>query len=57
VIFRQLIHDDLGCASCLIGADGKGSTFTPWHDLAEVPAALERTGPIAVLCASGQRAA
>jgi len=34
-----------------------GSTFTPWHDIAELPAGLDRTRPIAVLCASGQRAA
>ncbi|MGI8749155.1 MAG: MBL fold metallo-hydrolase [Thermoleophilaceae bacterium] len=34
-----------------------GSSFTPWHDIAAVPAGLDRTRPIAVLCASGQRAA
>jgi rhodanese-related sulfurtransferase len=34
-----------------------GSTFAPWHDIAEVPDGLEASLPIAVLCASGQRAA
>ncbi|MDQ3586826.1 MAG: MBL fold metallo-hydrolase [Actinomycetota bacterium] len=34
-----------------------GSSFTPWHDIAGVPGGLDRTRPIAVLCASGQRAA
>jgi len=34
-----------------------GSTFAPWHDIAEVPEGLEASLPIAVLCASGQRAA
>ena len=34
-----------------------GSSFTPWHDIAEVPAGLDPARPIAVLCGSGQRAA
>ncbi len=34
-----------------------GSTFAPWHDIVEVPEGLEASRPIAVLCASGQRAA
>jgi len=34
-----------------------GSTFTPWHDIAELPAGLDPARPIAVLCGSGQRAA
>jgi hydroxyacylglutathione hydrolase len=34
-----------------------GSTFTPWHDLHAVPDGLDAARPIAVLCASGQRAA
>jgi hydroxyacylglutathione hydrolase len=34
-----------------------GSTFTPWHDIVEVPAGLDRTRPIAVICAAGVRAA
>jgi glyoxylase-like metal-dependent hydrolase (beta-lactamase superfamily II)/rhodanese-related sulfurtransferase len=34
-----------------------GSGFTPWHDIAEVPAGLDPARPIAVLCGSGQRAA
>ncbi|MGH2919815.1 MAG: MBL fold metallo-hydrolase [Solirubrobacteraceae bacterium] len=33
------------------------STHTPYHDLHELPAALDRARPIAVICASGQRAA
>jgi rhodanese-related sulfurtransferase len=34
-----------------------GSSFTPWHDITEVPAGLDPGRPIAVLCGSGQRAA
>jgi hydroxyacylglutathione hydrolase len=34
-----------------------GSAFTPWHDLDGVPDGLDPSRPIAVLCASGQRAA
>ena len=34
-----------------------GSAFTPWHDIVAVPAGLDAKRPIAVLCASGQRAA
>ena len=34
-----------------------GSSFMPWHDIAEVPAGLDPGRPIAVLCGSGQRAA
>ncbi len=34
-----------------------GSLFAPWHDIHELPAGLERTRAVAVLCASGQRAA
>jgi hydroxyacylglutathione hydrolase len=33
-----------------------GSTFTAWHDLHAVPDGLDPARPIAVLCASGQRA-
>jgi glyoxylase-like metal-dependent hydrolase (beta-lactamase superfamily II)/rhodanese-related sulfurtransferase len=34
-----------------------GSTFTPWHDLQQLPDGLDPARPIAVVCASGQRAA
>ncbi|MGI8411220.1 MAG: MBL fold metallo-hydrolase [Solirubrobacteraceae bacterium] len=34
-----------------------GSTLTSWHDLAELPEGLDPDRPIAVICASGQRAA
>ncbi len=34
-----------------------GSRFTPWHDIAAMPDGLDPTRPIAVICASGQRAA
>lgn len=34
-----------------------GSSFTPWHDIAGMPTGLDPARPIAVLCASGQRAA
>jgi rhodanese-related sulfurtransferase len=31
--------------------------FTPWHDLEGIPDGLDPSRPIAVVCASGQRAA
>jgi hydroxyacylglutathione hydrolase len=34
-----------------------GSTFAPWHDIDGIPDGLDGARPIAVLCASGQRAA
>ncbi len=34
-----------------------GSVHTPWHDIDGLPAGLEADRPIAVICASGQRAA
>jgi hydroxyacylglutathione hydrolase len=34
-----------------------GSVFAVWHDIAAVPDELDRARPIAVVCASGQRAA
>jgi hydroxyacylglutathione hydrolase len=34
-----------------------GSSFLPWHDIDHVPGDLDPRRPIAVLCASGQRAA
>jgi hydroxyacylglutathione hydrolase len=34
-----------------------GSAFRPWHDITAMPAELDPQRPIAVLCASGQRAA
>jgi glyoxylase-like metal-dependent hydrolase (beta-lactamase superfamily II)/rhodanese-related sulfurtransferase len=34
-----------------------GSLFTPWHELRRLPADLDVERPVAVLCASGQRAA
>jgi hydroxyacylglutathione hydrolase len=34
-----------------------GSTFTPWHDIDALPDGLDPARPIAVMCASGQRAA
>ena len=34
-----------------------GSAFTPYHDLTGVPSELDGQRPIAVVCASGQRAA
>ncbi len=34
-----------------------GSSFVPWHDIDAVPEDLDPARPIAVLCASGQRAA
>ena len=33
-----------------------GAAFEPWHDIARVPAGLDPERPIAVICASGQRA-
>ena len=33
-----------------------GSLFRPWHDLDTLPEDLDRDRPVAVLCASGQRA-
>jgi hydroxyacylglutathione hydrolase len=34
-----------------------GSAFVPWHDIEAVPEGLDPGRPIAVVCASGQRAA
>jgi len=34
-----------------------GSTLRTWHDIASLPAGLDASRPIAVICASGQRAA
>ena len=34
-----------------------GSTFIPWHDIVRLPEGLSADRPIAVVCASGQRAA
>jgi rhodanese-related sulfurtransferase len=34
-----------------------GSLFAPWHDLDALPDDLDRGRPVAVVCASGQRAA
>jgi hydroxyacylglutathione hydrolase len=34
-----------------------GSLFAPWHDLQQLPSGLDPAGPVAVVCASGQRAA
>jgi hydroxyacylglutathione hydrolase len=34
-----------------------GSVFVPWHDIAGFPAGLDPQRPVAVMCASGQRAA
>jgi glyoxylase-like metal-dependent hydrolase (beta-lactamase superfamily II)/rhodanese-related sulfurtransferase len=34
-----------------------GSVFQPWHDIGAVPAELDPEQPVAVMCASGQRAA
>jgi rhodanese-related sulfurtransferase len=34
-----------------------GSTLAVWHDIVAVPAGLDPGRPIAVMCASGQRAA
>jgi len=34
-----------------------GSAFTPWHDIDGLPDGLDPARPIAVMCASGQRAA
>jgi hydroxyacylglutathione hydrolase len=34
----------------------EGSVFTPWHDLDDLPADLDLSRPVAVMCASGQRA-
>jgi rhodanese-related sulfurtransferase len=33
-----------------------GSLFSPWHDLADLPEGLDPDRPVAVVCASGQRA-
>jgi glyoxylase-like metal-dependent hydrolase (beta-lactamase superfamily II)/rhodanese-related sulfurtransferase len=33
------------------------SLFEPWHDIDELPDGLDRERPVAVMCASGQRAA
>jgi hydroxyacylglutathione hydrolase len=34
-----------------------GSAFMPWHDIDGLPAGLDPSRPIAVICSSGQRAA
>ncbi len=34
-----------------------GSAFAPWHDIAALPDGLDASRPVAVMCASGQRAA
>jgi hydroxyacylglutathione hydrolase len=34
-----------------------GSVFRTWHDITELPAALDPKRPVAVICASGQRGA
>ncbi len=34
-----------------------GSTFKPWHDIDRLPDGLDPAQPVAVLCASGERAA
>jgi len=34
-----------------------GSTLTTWHDITALPAGLDPARPVAVICASGQRAA
>jgi rhodanese-related sulfurtransferase len=34
-----------------------GSLFEPWHDVDKIPDGLDAERPVAVLCASGQRAA
>jgi hydroxyacylglutathione hydrolase len=34
-----------------------GSLFEPWHDIHDLPDGLDPERPVAVLCASGQRAA
>ena len=34
-----------------------GSAFTPWHDIDGLPDGLDPQRPVAVVCASGQRAA
>jgi hydroxyacylglutathione hydrolase len=34
-----------------------GSLFAPWHDLHGLPSGLDPARPVAVMCASGQRAA
>ena len=34
-----------------------GSAFIPWHDIDGIPEGLDQERPIAVVCASGQRAA
>jgi glyoxylase-like metal-dependent hydrolase (beta-lactamase superfamily II)/rhodanese-related sulfurtransferase len=34
-----------------------GSSHAPYHDIADIPAGLDRAAPIAVICSSGQRSA
>jgi hydroxyacylglutathione hydrolase len=34
-----------------------GSLFEPWHDVADLPVGLDPARPVAVMCASGERAA
>ena len=34
-----------------------GSLFEPWHDIDQLPEGIDAARPVAVLCASGQRAA
>ena len=34
-----------------------GSLFEPWHDIDELPEGIDAARPVAVMCASGQRAA
>jgi rhodanese-related sulfurtransferase len=40
VIFRQITHDDLGCA---------------YHDVRGIPEGIDAGRPIAAICSSGQR--
>jgi glyoxylase-like metal-dependent hydrolase (beta-lactamase superfamily II)/rhodanese-related sulfurtransferase len=35
MFFRQILHDDLGCASYLIASDGEGAIVDPKWDIAE----------------------
>ncbi len=73
MLLRQITHDDLGCASYLVGDEGTGvaAVVDPRFEIDvylalarymnvridAIPAGLDRARPVAVICASGQRAA
>lgn len=57
--FRQLIQDDLGCASSLIGDEDAGVAAVvdpkvPYHDIDRIVEGIQPDQPIAIVCSSGQ---